>query len=121
MLKKCLVLGIVCILMLIAIPVSGSNDETERNAPFFNWIKANIFVNCHVEVTDDAEGLADVGNAPPILVWSTVTGNVEITTPLRHKTLSGRTKGILIHSAGAYGNNPFFIDRNAAICIVTTY
>lgn len=116
------VVGVVCLLMVITMPIASCINDSEISDNSFNWIKGRIFLNCHIEVTaDETKGDAEVGNAPPILVWSTVSGNVEITTPLRHKTMSGNTKGILIHSAGPYGNDPFYIDRNAAICIVTEY
>ncbi len=114
--------GLICLLMLVAIPVVNGDNEPEKTVTSFNWIRCRIFFNCHIEAkADETKGVAEVGNAPPILVWSTEFGNVEITTLFRHKTLTGRTKGIVIYSAGPYGNDPFYIDRNAAVCIVTTY
>jgi len=120
--RKGMAVGLICLLMLVAIPIVNSDNEPEKTVTSFNWIRCRIFFNCHIEVkADETKGVAEVGNAPPILVWSTEFGNVEITTLFRHKTLTGRTKGIVIYSAGPYGNDPFYINRNAAVCIVTTY
>ena len=119
---KGFVIGVICLLMQVSIPVVSCGNEPGKTETSFEWRKGSIFFLCHVEVTaDETKGDAQVGNAPPILVWSTEFGTVEITTPLRHKTLTGRTKGIVIYSAGPYGNDPFYIDRDAAVCIVTTY
>ena len=111
----------VCMLIIVTVvPIVGCSNEPKISETSFNWIKGKIFFNCHIKVTaDETKGVAEVGNAPPILVWSTESGTVEITTPLRHKTLTGRTKGIVIYSAGPYGNDPFYIDRDKTTLVST--